>query len=434
MDKPGTIHAAVKKAHERHAAIKAYIPGPAERFARLPVVAECATSGLPAASLGKEGATKGIPRSAVTCAKRSTNKSGWERIRGALGVITAEDGRRLRLAPQPDYLEDLGLDWHAVIHADGNGFGQVFLNFQKYIPGGENAYDNRTYVRKLRQFSDGLDACTQRAFRTALEMMARRWKQTGRDYLPVVPIILGGDDLTVVCDGTYAVQLARDYLRAFETEAAKLWEEIELVRVLGGPQRFSACAGVAIIKPHYPFYAAYELSEQLLKSAKAVKKHAPDCSALDYHILYDASGSELKEIRDKLYTDEGTTRLYARPYVVTPPADIGASAWAKPRRIDDLARRIRAMRERNEEGRRKLPNSTLHELREGLFLGKIAANARLDLAKGRHAGALAALRCEDGLYFKKNGSEEATDPAVTPFLDALDLMDFWAEEKKEKPS
>jgi hypothetical protein len=320
----------------------------------------------------------------------------------------------------------MGLDWHAVIHADGNRFGQVFRNFQDHLPGGACGYENRDYVDRLRRFSAGLDGCTRDAFRAALDVLARRRQPTkATRFLPVVPIVLGGDDLTVVCDGAYAVQLARDFLQGFEARAETLWQVVGLGRPPGGPQRPSACAGVAVVKPHYPFYAAYELAERLLKSAKAVKEHAPDASALDYHILYDASGHELEAIRARLHAD-GDTRLYARPYVVSPKERLPAPAddWLRFRHVDDLEARVRAMRARDEDGRRRLPNGLLHELREGLFLGRGAANARLALARGRYGRALGEL-LPDGLYFPEGRT------GVTPFLDALDLVDFWADENEE---
>src|SRR5262249_18890998 len=140
--------------------------------------------------------------------------------------------------------------------------------------------------------------------------------------LPILPILLGGDDMTVVCDGQAALRFTHDFLTGFERQTADLQtKNEELQRELSGviPQiaenalgksRLSACAGVAIVKPHFPFSAAYDLSEQLIRSAKQVKKEllntnqkdTPEpppypCSALDFHALYDASGSNLSHIR-----------------------------------------------------------------------------------------------------------------------------------------
>jgi hypothetical protein len=437
---PQTIHEAVGSVHKRHAALASHLPGPRERFTRLPVVEGCATSGLPASTMGKDGPDRWVPISAMTEHKRSAAQDGWKRICRTLRVDDAEAGGRLRLAPGPDAFDRMNLEWSSVIHADGNGFGQVFLRFQDYLPGGASGYRNRTYIDSLRRFSAGLDRCTRDAFWCALVAMAGRIPAETMEkwrFLPVFPIVLGGDDLTVVCHGQLAVQLTRDFLLQFELKAESLWDEAGLIRSAGGTKRFSACAGVAVVKPHYPFHAAYELAEDLLKSAKEVKKskHEPGASALDFHILYDASGHDLDTIRDRLCV--GDTRLFAKPYVVSPPS-VAPSAWSSRRRIKDLGERISNLRETDKDGGgRRLPNSMLHELREGLFLGSKAANARLDLAKGRHSDALHALLKDlgRGLYFNTMELDDHDKPwRVTPFLDALDLVDFWAEESEEVAS
>lgn len=422
FDQSGTIHTTVKQVHERHAELGSFVPGPRERFLRLPVVADCATSGLPAMKMANDG-EKAISISKVTDAKREAANAGWSRIRKDVGSVTDEDDRRLRLAPGPDALDKMDLNWLAVIHADGNGFGNIFRKFQEYLPGGRSEYANSIYTQKLQEFSDGLDKCTLAAFRTALERMAASWSKVNQKrekeekYLPVVPLILGGDDLTVVCDGRYAVQLARDFLRAFESAAQQLVRDIGL-RMQDIPSPLGACAGIAIVKPHYPFYAAYELAEELLRSAKKLKAFG---SALDFHILYDASGSKLEAIRDKLNfgrveRDDGTTgyhtKLVARPYVVTPSSD--APRW---RRIDDLAKRVTVLRQR------KLPRGMLHELREGLFLGVNTAEARLKLARRRPDNALDGLLHDEKLFFDDGDGHQ-----ITGFLDALDLAEFWETE------
>jgi hypothetical protein len=44
-------------------------------------------------------------------------------------------------------IEDLGCDWLAIVHADGNGLGQVFLKFDQYTAGDQD------YLDRLRRFS-----------------------------------------------------------------------------------------------------------------------------------------------------------------------------------------------------------------------------------------------------------------------------------------
>ena len=409
FDKPGTLHHAVRAVHERHAQLAGRVPSPRERFLRLPVVADCATSGLPASVMVREG-TKPIDISAVTVEKRQHAIAGWNRIREAVGPITNEDRERFRLAPGPDVLDEMGLEWHAVIHADGNGLGQVFLNFQDYLPGGASGYSNEDYAECLRKFSKALDEATQNAFRTALGQLADRTPRTR--YLPVVPLVLGGDDLTVICDGRFAVQLARDFLRAFERETTGLAKSVGLENA---PERFTSCAGVAIIKPHYPFHAAYDLAEQLLEKAKDAKKH--NLSALDFHVLYDTASSDLDSIRDKLRI--GGASLVTRPYVTTRNP---VPAWARRRDIDDLGTRIIAMRRPGEDGP-ALSRGMLHDLREGLFQGVAEAEARVGLARGRHGNALDPVLTNGQLFFDDDGVQ------TTGYLDAIDLVDFWHPEE-----
>ncbi|GIW92461.1 MAG: hypothetical protein KatS3mg110_0502 [Pirellulaceae bacterium] len=264
---------------------------------------------------------------------------------------------------------------------------------------------NRNYAKWLRDFSISLDECTERSFCAAVRKLTAR-----NSVLPIVPLVLGGDDLTVVCDGRQALAFAREFVKEFEKETSNYLASSGFRK-----NRLTSCAGVAIVKPHFPFYDAYELAEQLLKSAKKLAKHDNDnfVSAIDYHILYDASGPDLRRIRDELTTDNGTTSLVARPYVVT------ESAGPHHRHIGDLVKRIDAIRAKDSDGRRLLPNSMLHELREALFWGREEAEARLDLVRHRYKPHIDALLV-NGKLFWQDGNHH-----MTGFLDALDTAEFW---------
>jgi CRISPR/Cas system-associated protein Cas10 (large subunit of type III CRISPR-Cas system) len=60
-----------------------------------------------------------------------------------------------------------------------------------------------------------------------------------------------------------AVRLTHDFLQSFAAEAKQCAFISPVV-----PEGLTASAGVAIIKPHFPFHLAYEISEDLLASAK----------------------------------------------------------------------------------------------------------------------------------------------------------------------
>jgi hypothetical protein len=201
------------------------------------------------------------------------------------------------------------------------------------------------------------------------------------------------------------------------------------------------CAGVAIVKPHYPFHQAYELAEQLLRSAKQVKKKVRHrvrgeevslpCSALDFHVLYDSSGVKLDEIRQKLTVKKDGTFLYAKPYVVTKIEEEPLDAvWLQRRAWSELAKRVKAMSD-TEDDKRKLPNSQMHRIRENLYRGRLETNSEVDLFKQRYSSkdprkdkGFDKLLCEgDSLFF----SEDRDGGYVyrTHFLDALDVVGFW---------
>jgi hypothetical protein len=65
----------------------------------------------------------------------------------------------------------------------------------------------------------------------------------------------------------------------------------------------TACAGIAIVKAHYPFARAYSLSEALCKNAKRwARQQDSGVSALDWHIATSGLLSSLSEIREREYT------------------------------------------------------------------------------------------------------------------------------------
>ncbi len=448
----------VREVHGEFEEVRANRPGLPMRFLRLPVVAECVTSGYPASEWDDQSLGTNKAKSAVSLAKlKAAPKTGF-RLDNLLRDIHPD----LSFASKLEELEEQ-CDWFAIVHADGNGLGEIFLRFGEHIGlkppnNGESCKDyNDCYVDKFRRFSVALDLCTEKAIRSAITKLLVRFKQ----YFPkplIIPIVLGGDDMTVICDGRIALQFTHVFLQAFEEEtgnAHKIFDEdvkselngivSEIAENALNAKRLSASAGVAIAKPHYPFSAAYDLAEELIKSAKQVKKivlspkkdgknqNVPwPCSALDFHALYDSTASELAEIRDKLVKDEGQTRLYARPYVVSKQGNLsGAIAgqdWATQHRWSDLHERVTAILAPDEdnEQHRAIPNNQLHELRAGLFLGKEGANARYSLISHRYeVNKLKVFEeADDDLFFVETDSKSATK-----FLEAMEAANFWVREE-----
>lgn len=403
--------------HQRLQQVRGLRPGPDLRFPRLPFAADCASSGLPAAGWDARRREDGPLSRPVLC-KRAAHDDGWRRLNDLSGGRLTRDINALERRSSDDSR------WIAVLHADGNGLGQIFTRFEDHLP----KKDFRTYVETLRDFSLALEECTETAFRKALDVFSPGSDpEEGR---PVVPLVLGGDDLTVICPADRGLEFAQTFLEVFEKETATR----TVCREVTGWDRITMAAGIAIVKPHFPFHLAYGLAEQLLAAAKRVSKRAardakcdPAPSSLDFHVLRDASGTDLEAIRNHL-TLAGTTRLYAGPYLVNAPEALGA--WAAPRRWERLRNRVHALQKKDAEGRRRLPSSQMHALREGLFTSAEEANRRLGMIRYRYDPWLRDL-VEGGtgehpsLFWEERGEDGDGTVRVTGFLDAMEAASVW---------
>ena len=171
---------------------------PLARFQRLPIAAECTYSGLPAVGLepGKDGG-RPVPVSASARVQREAARD--ENFKARMQSLFPREWKR-------ELFEDEGLksledrDWLAVVHADGNGLGQLFIDFEQWVKALENENENKTatgrdYIRRYREFSSALDAISRETFREAVEAV---WDAESPRALPVVPVVVGGDDLTAV--------------------------------------------------------------------------------------------------------------------------------------------------------------------------------------------------------------------------------------------
>ncbi len=335
---------------------------PVGRFPRLPIVAECAYSGLPAVDVKKEHGRE-VLVSASSLAQRNVVDDTllMDRLKGLFPGDGASQFQRGLAA-----LEQRDLDWLAVVHADGNGLGQLFINFDKHVKAldGDKA-TGRNYIDRYRAFSSALDQISRETFR---DTVAYLWYQDAPD---IIPIVVGGDDLTVVMDGKRSLEFTKRFMIDF-CEQTKTNPGTKDILKYAGLEQLGMCAGVSIVKPHFPFSQAYDMAEELMKNAKQVKtKYGPDSIALDFHILYDSISTSIADIRARLKIKEGDAKgrtrvLTAKPYVVQPGdtwnKDKGSGPneeWEKVHDYDQF--------ERAREAVAKLPSSQAHAVRDALF-------------------------------------------------------------------
>ena len=215
-----------------------------------------------------------------------------------------------------------------VIHIDGNGVGAIMRDLGEAFKGvcchldslEEPAYkheDNPCNINEGRfqwfvmEVNYRLDGVVKQAVAKAWEKVTEIAKKDGLPGPPVVPVLVGGDDVTVYTDGRYAIPFAEAYIHHYE-ELTKDDDLLSVLAIIAGgkkpdaPERdhfeigdyiiqkpgpLTASAGVAIVGRNFPFHIAYDLAEELVKRGKKLgkKKREVPCSTIDFHVLRDAT-------------------------------------------------------------------------------------------------------------------------------------------------
>ena len=214
-----------------------------------------------------------------------------------------QDGEESEVAK--DMLSSVG-----VVHIDGNGVGAImrdlgsaFEEVKQHL----DALEDASYRRKTNPCkpNDGLFQwfvmeVNYRLDGVVNQAVADAWatidKLAGDNRLtapPVVPVLVGGDDVTVYTDGRFAIPFAEAYIRHYEelTEKDELLKQLAVVAGAKKPAPLTASAGVAIVGRNFPFHIAYDLAEELVSRGKKLGKKPGKvpCSTINFHVLRDAT-------------------------------------------------------------------------------------------------------------------------------------------------
>ena len=265
-------------------------------LAGLGVTASCVYTGKPAVAVVDERLV-----SAEVQAKLGCEGEGNERLARQLPQVDAKghgfvyNFDELGSKEESSYL--------AVIHTDGNDMGRRIVRL------GE-AYDtpeqNDDYIGALHRFSESVRAAAECALGRTADLLldpailienkvggvVPKPVVRGKPCLPFRPIVYGGDDVTFVCDGRLGLSLAAFYLAQFASQE------------LSDGDLAHARAGVAVVHNHYPFSRAYELAEDLARSAKdyILEAKQEGLTALDWHFAVSGLVRPLTELRARQYT------------------------------------------------------------------------------------------------------------------------------------
>lgn len=288
----------------------------------------------------------------------------------------------------------------AIVHIDGNNMGAKFGGL--------------TTLTERKNMSLAIRRATVKAFAQLVEHIIAElpncdssiddhYDEERRRYLPIRPLILGGDDMTFVCPAVLALDFSRFVMeRLLEAE----------------PKHIDSCGGIAILNTSYPFSRGYVLAEQACDAAKNKMRHLANVERQDYRqeesawleyvILHGEQAPTLEEIRHSEYPGG----LHFGPYRI----DDDSSHYA-------LARVVAAAKEL-----RKLSRGKVKEMRDVLKRDRHAAlrfieqlectDAKLPVIKGWEI-------YNEALWHEHDGV------AKTPWCDAIELLDYLPVAREE---
>ncbi len=280
-------------------------------------------TGMPAAGKDKEGNLVDISTLKKLKAGKEKDESG-KTLRSRL--CDKAFGEYVKPENYPFDISNITLqnEWIAVIHADGNGLGKII----------QNIGDDKDL---LKAFSSKLDNATENAAKDAFNTIKSTYGINEEKKVPVRPVVIGGDDFTVICRADFAVEYTAAYIKAFEEQTKKKLGDI--LNSKGLQENLTACAGIAFIKSSYPFYYGYNLAEELCSAAKKDAKEfnkdfAPSC--LMFHKVQDSFVVDYKDITKRELIPGKDMSWKFGPYYIKDDIAVANNRWT----VDKLIHKV----------------------------------------------------------------------------------------------
>lgn len=227
----------------------------------------------------------------------------------------------------------------AIVAMDGNDMGRQFLETQK------QKWPEDKLRAWLKTMSSRLGDCTWEAFLTALARVLDDWvadvgseglanccysdpEDGGKTklVLPFRPLIIGGDDVVMLCHSAYALAFVR-YLAARFHELSRAAASESEVRPLwpATGDELTISGGILFAKVTFPLHTAIQYAESLLANAKGTYRRAeatgPTPAAVDWDVITDTlvDTPAARRRRELRFLDEelqAEIQLTRRPYVL----------------------------------------------------------------------------------------------------------------------
>ncbi len=176
-----------------------------------------------------------------------------------------------------------GRQYVAYLLADGNGMGEAF---------------NACTPQQASKMSEAVADITYKALADATFGLMSVQDQ-GELEMPILPLIMGGDDVFALMPANWALDVAWRYAQNYQKAMTAFWKDngIKVAieknrRAEGNNKKAIATLGVAIVicKVSYPYKSAHEFGdERLAQVKKQAKEQSPPNSMLDISWIVGSS-------------------------------------------------------------------------------------------------------------------------------------------------
>ncbi|WP_129600795.1 Cas10/Cmr2 second palm domain-containing protein [Anaerophilus nitritogenes] len=151
-------------------------------------------------------------------------------------------------------------NYMGVIAIDGNKMGEL-VNAIKTMD------KEKSYYYYLKQMSKEISKVYYESVKNAILTVAKK-----RNGIIITPIVLAGDDICLITQGTIAIELAAEIINQLHirSDTSKLDKESILKKLMENKniKNLTAAAGICIVKPGYPFFESIKIAESRQSSGK----------------------------------------------------------------------------------------------------------------------------------------------------------------------
>lgn len=195
----------------------------------------------------------------------------------------------------------------ALIHIDGNGLGILLMAMRDALEG----KTDEEYRKGFRLFSESLGEATIQAAREATAVVYEhgRYSKDGKTYLPMRPLVLGGDDLTLLCRADLALEYSRVFCQTFKKASEQCLKPLfrQYLKKTSLKPFLTASGGVLFHKAGHPFTHSHHLVESLCDAAKKLTKSVNETdkqvgpAALAIFRLSNAVSDDFEQLHKQTY-------------------------------------------------------------------------------------------------------------------------------------